>query len=160
MTRLPTPGSDNGTWGDVLNSFLEVAHNSDGSLQSSAVQQAGAVTSVNGKTGNSVTLAASDVGAAANLTPTVIKTANYIATASDFVLVDVSGGSVTVTLPTTPADKTLIGVKLVKLSASNTVIVQTGGSATFNDDSTTTYPLRLVNESVILEYKAYHLTLF
>ncbi len=40
--RLPTPGGDDGTWGDVLNAFLEVAHNSDGSLLSSAVTAAGA----------------------------------------------------------------------------------------------------------------------
>lgn len=33
MSRLPTPGGDNGTWGDVLNDFLSVAHNSDGSLK-------------------------------------------------------------------------------------------------------------------------------
>jgi hypothetical protein len=52
-TRLPVPGSDDGSWGDVLNNFLEVSHNTDGSLASgvvgSAQIQAGAV-------------AASDVG--------------------------------------------------------------------------------------------------
>jgi hypothetical protein len=33
MSRLPSPGQDNGTWGSVLNDFLSVAHNSDGTLQ-------------------------------------------------------------------------------------------------------------------------------
>ena len=33
MARLPVPGSDDGTWGDVLNGFLEVEHNTDGSLK-------------------------------------------------------------------------------------------------------------------------------
>jgi len=33
MARLPTPGGDDGTWGDILNQFLEVAHNPDGSLK-------------------------------------------------------------------------------------------------------------------------------
>lgn len=33
MARLPQPGGDDGTWGDVLNDFLNVAHNSDGSLK-------------------------------------------------------------------------------------------------------------------------------
>lgn len=33
MARLPTPGSDSGQWGDILNEFLEVAHNSDGTLK-------------------------------------------------------------------------------------------------------------------------------
>ncbi len=33
MSRLPNPGSDNGIWGDVLNDFLLVEHNSNGSLK-------------------------------------------------------------------------------------------------------------------------------
>ncbi|HSE29691.1 MAG TPA: hypothetical protein VLA77_03865 [Candidatus Saccharimonadales bacterium] len=37
MSRLPTPGSDNGTWGSVLNDFLLVSLNSDGTLRPSAV---------------------------------------------------------------------------------------------------------------------------
>lgn len=37
MPRLPVPGSDNGTWGDVLNDFLAVAHDSVGNLKSNAV---------------------------------------------------------------------------------------------------------------------------
>jgi hypothetical protein len=37
MARLPTPGGDENTWGNVLNDFLSQAHNSDGSLKDSAV---------------------------------------------------------------------------------------------------------------------------
>jgi hypothetical protein len=37
MTRLPQPGSDDGQWGDILNDFLSVAHNADGTLKSGAV---------------------------------------------------------------------------------------------------------------------------
>lgn len=33
MVRLPTPGSDAGTWGDLLNDFLTVEHESDGTLR-------------------------------------------------------------------------------------------------------------------------------
>lgn len=88
--RLPTPGGDDGDWGDILNAYLEVSHNSDGTLanntvgtnqlQNNAVTNAQldsttqtklaaastAVQSVNGKTGASVTLAASDVSAVAS----------------------------------------------------------------------------------------------
>lgn len=32
MTRLPTVGGDGNAWGTLLNSFLQVAHNADGSL--------------------------------------------------------------------------------------------------------------------------------
>lgn len=35
MSRLPTPGSDEGAWGDILNDFLSVEHNSDGTLKTS-----------------------------------------------------------------------------------------------------------------------------
>jgi hypothetical protein len=45
-SRLPVPGSDAGDWGTILNAFLGVSHNSDGTLQSSALQQAGALTSM------------------------------------------------------------------------------------------------------------------
>lgn len=30
MARLPIPGSDNGAWGSILNEFLDVEHNNDG----------------------------------------------------------------------------------------------------------------------------------
>ena len=47
MPRLPIPGSDDNTWGDILNEFLEVSHEPDdpggGGLKSSAVNAAGAV---------------------------------------------------------------------------------------------------------------------
>ena len=37
MHRLPTPGSDNGTWGDILNDFLSQSHVADGSLANNVV---------------------------------------------------------------------------------------------------------------------------
>jgi|GEM_PF-2147085 len=37
--RLPIPGSDDDTWGNVLNPYLEVVHNSDETLQASVIQQ-------------------------------------------------------------------------------------------------------------------------
>lgn len=37
MSRLPTPGSDNGTWGDILNDFLLVSHDAGGTLKSGVV---------------------------------------------------------------------------------------------------------------------------
>lgn len=58
MARLPQPGADNGIWGNVLNDFLSVEHDPDGSLKT-------AVKSINGKTGNSITLSAADTGAIA-----------------------------------------------------------------------------------------------
>jgi len=56
MTRLPVSGSDDGTWGDILNDFLLATHNADGTLKDSVVAK-----SVNGRTG-AVSLTKSDVG--------------------------------------------------------------------------------------------------
>ena len=35
MARLPIPGQDDGTWGEILNDFLSIKHNTDGSLKDS-----------------------------------------------------------------------------------------------------------------------------
>ncbi len=39
-SRLPTPGGDQGSWGDILNDFLEQSHASDGSLKDGVVTNA------------------------------------------------------------------------------------------------------------------------
>lgn len=33
MARLPSPGSDSGVWGDILNDFLSVEHTASGTLK-------------------------------------------------------------------------------------------------------------------------------
>lgn len=49
MTRLPTPGADDNVWGQILNDFLAVTHNADGTLKDGSVSTGkivdGAVTS-------------------------------------------------------------------------------------------------------------------
>ncbi|BBX25019.1 SGNH/GDSL hydrolase family protein [Mycolicibacterium alvei] len=37
MARLPIPGQDSGTWGDILNEYLSQAHKTDGALKDNAV---------------------------------------------------------------------------------------------------------------------------
>ncbi len=48
MSRLPQPGGDEGTWGQILNDYLSTAHNNDGSIKDNVVTAAsiapGAVT--------------------------------------------------------------------------------------------------------------------
>lgn len=76
MARLPAPGSDDGTWGGILNDFLTQIHNDGGTLKDGVVSEAnldsaaqaklntvasGGVSSVNGRTG-AVSLTKSDVG--------------------------------------------------------------------------------------------------
>ena len=45
MPRLPIQGSDDGTWGGILNDYLEQSHNADGSLKSTAIPD-GSVTPI------------------------------------------------------------------------------------------------------------------
>lgn len=40
MSRLPTPGSDDNTWGTILNDYLSVSLNSDGTLKNGIVSDA------------------------------------------------------------------------------------------------------------------------
>ena len=42
--RLPTPGADAGSWGNILNSFLSVSLNGNGTLKTSAISTGGGVT--------------------------------------------------------------------------------------------------------------------
>ena len=37
MTRLPTPGGDQGNWGTILNDYLSQAHNPDGTLKPNSI---------------------------------------------------------------------------------------------------------------------------
>ncbi|HMH70096.1 MAG TPA: hypothetical protein VK502_01760 [Candidatus Saccharimonadales bacterium] len=40
MTRLPTPGADDGLWGQLLNDYLSVAHDTSGAIKPNAVNSA------------------------------------------------------------------------------------------------------------------------
>jgi hypothetical protein len=40
MARLPNPGSDSGDWGTILNGFLSVSHNANGTIKGSALPPA------------------------------------------------------------------------------------------------------------------------
>lgn len=114
MARLPVPGSDTGTWGQVLNDFLGVAHDSNGALKTSSISaghlqdniiteakldstvraklNVGAGGSVADATASSkgiVQLAGDLAGTAA--APTVPGLANKANTAHSHVVADVSG---------------------------------------------------------------------
>lgn len=43
MARLPTPGGDSGNWGTVLNEYLEVEHNPDGTHKTDYLPKSGGV---------------------------------------------------------------------------------------------------------------------
>lgn len=43
MSRLPIPGNDNDTWGDILNDYLNQSHNSDGTAKDASTTSKGVV---------------------------------------------------------------------------------------------------------------------
>lgn len=117
------------------------------------------VVSVFGRTGvvtaQSGDYTAAQVGAAQGLTPTSVKTTAYTANPGDFIPVDASGGSVTITLPTVPADKTRIAVKVINISGSNTVSIAAGGSDVFNKTGgSASLTLSLLNQASTVQYNA------
>lgn len=89
------------------------------------------------------------------LTPTAAKTANYTAAVGDLVPCDTTSGAFTVTLPTAPADGSVIAIKVVAPSpAVNAVTYACGGSDVFNRaGGGTTGTLALVGQSALLQYK-------
>lgn len=89
------------------------------------------------------------------LIPTAVKTAAYTAAVYDLVPVDTSAASVTITLPTAPADKARIAVKMIAVSGSFVCTIALGGSDVFNKaGGGTTLTLSLVNQAAVLQYQA------
>lgn len=85
------------------------------------------------------------------LTPTAVKTANYTVAAGEYVPVNTASGSVTVTLPSSPADGTQVAVKLV--AGSNSCVVSRSGSDVFNvAGGATTLTLSAAGLGVTLRY--------
>jgi hypothetical protein len=208
MSRLPVPGQDKGSWGSVLNDFLEVSHNADGTLAANSVSNTQLSTGVQsdissksstnnpvftGKvttpdlrvtTGSGTALqvltsdtsgnaswadplvksvqvngwpvqtGAINLSVAQGLNPTSVKTSAYTAVGGDFIPVDATGGSVTISLPVTPLDQTRIGLALIATTGNNIVTFSTGGSDVLNKaNGPTSSTVILVNQTVVLQYK-------
>jgi hypothetical protein len=89
------------------------------------------------------------------LVPTAVKTVNYTATAADLVPVDLASQSVTVTLPTAPADKTQVGVKVVTAGTGHNLTVASSGSDVFHKTAgPTSLTYSLINQGAVFQYKA------
>ena len=89
------------------------------------------------------------------LVPTAVKTANYAASVTDLVPVDLTSANVQVSLPAAPADRSEVAVKVVTAGASHTLTVVTAGSDVFNKAAgVTSLSYTLVNQGAIFQYKA------
>lgn len=63
-----------------------------------------------------------------NFAPTNLKTASYTLTPFEFVPVDLSVGSLTVTLPANPTDRTYACIKIITAASPNVLTIKTGTS--------------------------------
>lgn len=93
MARLPTPGSDSGAWGDVLNDYLGVGHDSDGN-------NVGKIVEVSKSTGFTLTVAENGkrIICTAALTLTV-PSVGTLGAGFECEVVNDSGGTVTIDGP-------------------------------------------------------------
>ncbi|HUD21201.1 MAG TPA: sialidase family protein [Candidatus Saccharimonadales bacterium] len=73
MSRLPNPGGDDGTWGSILNDYLSVEHNPDGTLKKASDISTAQTTAETAKTtADSATTAANTAQTTANAAQTAI----------------------------------------------------------------------------------------
>lgn len=109
-----------------------------------------------GTAGTTAATARTGLQAALALVPTAVKTNAYTAAAGDLVPVDTTTGAITITLPTAPADRTVIGIKMIASATTpNAVTFATGGSDVINKSGgPTSGTLTLLNQGVLLQYSA------
>lgn len=88
------------------------------------------------------------------LVPTDTKTANYTAAVSEEAVVDLTGGPLTVTLPATPTDGQIVGVRALNATATKVLTVARGGTATLGSSGATTATLPLSGEATAYRYDA------
>jgi hypothetical protein len=101
--RLPVPGQDNGTWGDILNGFLEVSHNADGTLQAAAVTWAGGeVTSNKGTASGYAALNSSGLVPSIQLGAGTASSANYLRGDGTWMVPSATAGATGATGPLGP----------------------------------------------------------
>jgi hypothetical protein len=173
MSRLPVPGSDDGTWGDVLNDFLLVAHNDDGTLVTSALDDAGAVLTTDIDTDTSLTANSDTKIASQKATKTYVDSAitgsvgtmpydsvstdTTLDTTYSVVAVDASGGDVDITLPSAVGiEGRTFSVKKID-SSSNSVRVNAAAAEAIDGSATATIRVRYVSITVISDNADWHI---
>lgn len=123
--RLPVPDSDADAWGGILNEFLQVSHNTDGTIKSELLRSG------------------------SNTYVVIDTTEDYVVTPKDhIVLADATGGPITVTLPS--AKGTNKGYTIKKTDPSpNVVTVLPVEGQTIDDGSTAALGAQYASVSIV-----------
>lgn len=124
MSRLPIVNSDDGTWGTILNDYLSVSINSDGTLNPVATSTA--------------------------LNHVTVKSSNYTtaSTQSECILGNAAGGAITITLPTAASNTNVYTVKKIDASV-NTVTIATTASQTVDGGATAVLRVRYASVNLV-----------
>lgn len=89
------------------------------------------------------------------LAAVAVQTGNYTGTAGQYARFDLTAGSATLTLPTAPADRTMMGAKIVVQPGTSTLTVAAGGTDVFNmTGGSQTLSLSLLNQGLLLLYSS------
>jgi hypothetical protein len=174
MTRLPVPGSDDNTWGSILNDFLSVEHDSTGALLlrsdgtlDNLMHTTGTETVAGVKTFSSSpvvpvpTLAAQAAnkqyvdaavsavgggGGSGSAMVVTVATSNYAMSAGDWViLANASAGWFTITLPAAASADHTYAIKKTDATSNAVLVVPSGGELIDSGSSAT---LALQNMSI------------
>jgi hypothetical protein len=144
MAQLPTVGGDNGTWGTILNDFLSVSLNPDGTLSGLKVDSAGAEMKTNkgvpggyASLNNSGTIPVGQLPSAyLSNTAISVQSSDYSMSSSNpgIVLADASSSSLSITLPSATSNEYSYTVKKVD-NSSNSVTINTTSGQTIDGGS-------------------------
>ena len=135
MTRLPTPGGDDGTWGTILNGYLAVEHNADGTLKKAADITAAKATADSAQTAinNLAISGVSGLPAALTAVTANIQTASYTLVLADAGLVVEmnSASAVNLTIPPYSSVHWAVGtiIEVFQYGAGQVTVVAGSGVA-------------------------------
>lgn len=124
MARLPQPGGDSGQWGDILNDFLAVSHDTDGNLKDGIITESnldndvtdklnatasGGATNLGVTTGSTSVIVTSDTGTDATVSAATTSVAGVMSAADKTKLDGIAAGAVANTnLSSSPTATTVV----------------------------------------------------